>query len=85
MTADEIMARLAPIFRATFGDENLTLHPAMAARDVEGWDSAKMVTIILAVEDEFSIRMRSRDVDALRSVGDFVALIGRLASASRPA
>ena len=57
----------------------------MAARDVEGWDSAKMVTIILAVEDEFSIRMRSRDVDALRSVGDFVALIGRLASASRPA
>jgi len=84
MTADDILARLTPIFRTTFDDESLTLHPAMAARDVEGWDSAKMVTIILAVEDEFSIRMRSRDIDALRSVGDFVTLIGRLASASRP-
>jgi acyl carrier protein len=85
MTTDDILARLTPIFRATFGDERLTLHPEMAARDVEGWDSAMMVTIILAVEDEFSIRMRSRDIDALRSVGDFVTLIGRLASASRPA
>jgi acyl carrier protein len=85
MTNDDILARLTPIFRATFGDESLTLHPAMTARDVEGWDSAKMVTIILAVEDEFSIRMRSRDIDALRSVGDFVTLIRRLASASRPA
>ena len=85
MTTENILARLTPIFRATFGDESLTLHPAMTARDVEGWDSAKMVTIILAVEDEFSIRMRSRDIDALRSVGDFVTLIGRLAAASGPA
>jgi acyl carrier protein len=34
-----------------------------------------MVYLILAVEDRFEIRMRGREIDALRCVGDWVRLI----------
>jgi len=47
----------------------------MKARDIPSWDSAKMVMLILAVEESFDVRFRSREIDALRSVGDWVRLI----------
>ena len=84
MTPDEVTERLTRIFRAVFADDALVLRPSMTARDVEGWDSAKMVTLILEVEDAFNIRLRGRDIDALRSVGDFEALIGRLVARNGP-
>ncbi len=77
MTEAEIYAALTPIFRETLAAPSLTLRSDMTARDVEGWDSLKMVMIIMAVEERFDIRMQTRDMDALRCVGDFVALIGR--------
>ncbi len=49
----------------------------MTAKDVEGWDSLKMVIIIMAVEERFDIQMRTSEMDALRCVGDFISLIER--------
>jgi acyl carrier protein len=34
-----------------------------------------MVLLVLAVEERFEIRMRSREIDALRCVGDWAKLI----------
>jgi acyl carrier protein len=76
MTEADIYATLTEIFHDCFDDKSIVLSAATSARDIEGWDSAKMVYLILAVEERFAIRMRSREIDALRCVGDWVRLIG---------
>jgi acyl carrier protein len=75
MSEAEIYRRLTLIFRDVFDNPTIVLRPQTSARDIKGWDSARMVAIILAVEDMFQFEMRSREVDRLRCVGDFVALI----------
>jgi acyl carrier protein len=83
MTASDILSDLTAIFRDCFDDETIVLLPSTSARDIPGWDSAKMVLLILAVEERFEIRMRSREIDALRCVGDWVKLIEACRSVSR--
>ena len=75
MTEEQIFAGLTEIFHEAFGDETIVLHNDTTATDVPGWDSIKMVAIILAVEAHFSVRLRAREIDQLKSVGDFVRLI----------
>ena len=75
MTEDEIYNRLNEVFRVSFGNQSIALQPQTTAADVNGWDSTRMILLILAVEAKFGIRIRNREVDALRSVGDFVKLI----------
>jgi acyl carrier protein len=71
----EIYAELTEIFHEAFDDDGIVLQPEMTAADIAGWDSVKMVTIIIAVEEKFDIKMRSRDIDRMKCVGDFVELI----------
>jgi acyl carrier protein len=75
MSETEIYQKLTAMFREFFDDPTIVLRPETSARDIDGWDSAKMVTIILAVEDVFGFQARSHEIDRLRCVGDFVALI----------
>jgi acyl carrier protein len=75
MTPAEILSELTGIFRDCFDDPAIAIEATTTARDIPAWDSAKMVMLILAVEERFNVRMRSRDIDALRCVGDWVRLI----------
>lgn len=75
MTSEEVYAQLNQVFQEVFFDESLTVSAATTAADVPGWDSFKMVSLILEIESKFGIRLRSRDVDGLKCVGDFVNLI----------
>lgn len=75
MSEADILKILTDIFRLNFDDAAIVLRPATTARDIAGWDSAKMVMLILAVEEHFGLTFRSREIDALRSIGDWVALI----------
>ncbi len=71
------------IIRSVLGNEVLDLSPATTAKDVPGWDSLKQVMIIIGVEEKFGIRLSSREIDNLRNVGDFIALMdGKTASAN---
>jgi acyl carrier protein len=75
VTEREIYAGLTNIFHEAFGDDSIVLHSTTTAKDVPGWDSIKMVAIIIAVEAHFAIRLRAREIDQLQSVGDFVRLL----------
>ena len=72
MIEDEVYA----IIRDVLLNDDLVLTPETSAADVEGWDSVQQVSIILAVEAHFGIRLKSREIDRLRNVGDFVRVIG---------
>ena len=43
--------------------------------DIPKWDSFKYVDIILRVEESMGIRIRSREANKLRNVGEMVTLI----------
>jgi len=76
MTGDaEILAALTSIFREVFADDRLAIAPGTTPDDVPGWDSAKTVALIVAIEERFGIRMRTSELDRLDSVADFVAVV----------
>lgn len=77
MTEENIYTRLNDIFREIFANDSIVLQPHTTARDIDGWDSGRMIDIIMATEEAFSLRFTAREVDSLRQVSDFVAAIAR--------
>jgi acyl carrier protein len=81
MTESDVYAFLKQTFKAVFGREDIPLGPALTARDVVGWDSLKQVEIALALEEEYGIRLRTRDLNNCANVGELVALVERVRAA----
>ncbi len=74
-TDAEIYAALNEIFADVFMRDDLTLAPALTAKDVPGWDSFKQIEIIMATEERYNIKFNTRELDSLLSVGDLVKVI----------
>ena len=75
MDQPEIYERLNRIFIQVLGDDQIVLKPTTTAEDVPGWDSFNHVNIIVGAEMEFGIKFNASELEDLRNVGDFVALI----------
>jgi acyl carrier protein len=73
-TEAEIYQALSEIFQDVF-QRDIPLRPELTARDVTGWDSFKQIEIIMAVEERFALRLTTRELDSLLSVGDLVRVI----------
>jgi acyl carrier protein len=72
---DQITARLTQIFRSVFDDDSITLHDEMTADDLEDWDSQSHITLVVACEKEFGLRMTPAEVGRLKNVGEMVKLL----------
>lgn len=77
MTDAEILDTLNDIFRDILDDEDIELTPETTAQDVADWDSANHINIIVSAEMRFGVKFSSGDVERMKNVGDFVALIRR--------
>lgn len=77
-----ILAVLAQVLRDVFKRDDIEVHPGLTAADVVGWDSMKHVEIILALQEKFGIRIRTRDVADVWDVGGLVAVVQRKLSAA---
>jgi acyl carrier protein len=55
--------------------DDIVLTPETTAADLEEWDSYKQVDIIIATEDKYNIKLSTREIDSLASIGDLVRLI----------
>ena len=75
MTEAEITAGFTEIVREALDNDGVELRPETTAAEVKGWDSVAMVAIIVAVEQRFSVRLRSKEIDKVACVGDMVSLI----------
>jgi acyl carrier protein len=75
MEESAIYQKLTGIFRDVFDDETLVLRPDMTAEDVEDWDSANHINIVVATEAAFGIKFKSAEIEELKNVGEFVAMI----------
>lgn len=76
----KIYTELTEIFHDVFMREDISLRPNLTADDVEGWDSFKMIEIIMGVEERFQVKFSTKELDNLSNVGDLVRAIGEKAS-----
>jgi acyl carrier protein len=75
MATDEIYAKLHEIFADIFLRDDIELTATTTAADVEGWDSFRMIEIVLAVQEQFGIKLHTKELDNLKNVGDLVTII----------
>src|SRR5258708_2393957 len=73
----EIYGDLAEIFHDVFMRDDIKLSPGLTAKGVQGWDSFKQIEIIMACEEKWGIKFNTRELDALRSVGDLATMVGK--------
>ncbi len=71
----EVLEELTDLFREIFVKDEIVLAPQTSAADLPGWDSMKHIEIVIAIEQKYGVRFSSRQVEALRSVGDLVIAI----------
>ena len=55
--------------------DDLVLTPELTAKQVQGWDSFKQIEIIMASEEKWGIKFNTRELDALRCVGDLAKMV----------
>lgn len=75
MDIAEIYHRLTDLFRELFADDSIALTPEMTANDIEGWDSFNHISVIVAVETRFGVKMTTSEIEHLANVGALVAAI----------
>jgi acyl carrier protein len=75
MTETQLYAALTEIFQIVLMRDELLLTPELSAKDVPGWDSFKQIEILIATEQRFGIRISTREVDRLKTVGDLAAVV----------
>jgi acyl carrier protein len=73
----KIYADLTEIFNDVFMRDDMKLTPELSAKDVAGWDSFKQIEIMVSVEERFGIKLNTREIDALRNVGDLADVIAK--------
>jgi acyl carrier protein len=75
MQTDEIYQKLTDLFRELFADDTIVLTPQATADDIDGWDSFTHISVIVAVETRFGVKMTTAEIERLANVGALVAAI----------
>ena len=72
MERNEILKRVEEIFREELEQEDLVLSDETTADDVDGWDSLSHVQLVAAMEEDFGIEFKSREILSWDNVGDLI-------------
>jgi acyl carrier protein len=75
MTEAEVKDKLTSIFRDVFEDDSIVVQNDLTATDVERWDSLSHIDMIVRVEEDFQIRLSTREVTGMKRVGDLIQAI----------
>jgi len=66
----DILPELTEVFRTVFDDPELELRPEMTAQDIYGWDSLSNMTLMMAIELKFKLKITPDEQMHFRNVGD---------------
>jgi acyl carrier protein len=75
-----IRERLNQVFQDVFDDDSIEIFDAMTAADLDEWDSLSHITLVLAVEKEFGLRLNAAQVGTLKNVGEMISLLAQRAT-----
>ena len=66
---DKLLNRVESIFKTVLSEEQASgFTPSASMDDIDGWDSLNFLSIIMGIENEFSIRIDGLDAAAMTSV-----------------
>jgi acyl carrier protein len=71
------LLQLSSIFQEVFDDPTLSVGEDTCSEDLEAWDSVAQVKLVLAIEEEFAVRLTSDDLTNIHTVGDFISAIAK--------
>lgn len=72
---NNIINRLTEVFRDVFDDDSIVISPSTTSNDIEDWDSIEHINLIGAVEDEFGLRFKMKEVSGMKNVGEMINII----------
>lgn len=79
MKKEELMKKIQEIFADVFGDSSIEINENTNADDIEAWDSLTNISILAAVQDEFSVSFEIDEIVAMKNVGEMVeAIMGKM-------
>jgi acyl carrier protein len=70
-----ISDRFKKVILNELGLEDWEINDDTIANQVQGWDSLKHINIILSLEEEYSIRLKSLEVLKCKKIGDLQNLV----------
>lgn len=77
MNKSDIMKRLMDVFRDVFDDDSIVINESTTSADIEDWDSIEHINLIDAVEDEFGLRFKMKEVSGMKNVGEMIDIISQ--------
>jgi acyl carrier protein len=72
---DEILSRINVLIRDVFDEDDLVVHNDTIAEDVDAWDSANHIRLMIAIMEEFHIEFKGSEIAAPENVGELVELV----------
>ena len=59
----------------SFDNDEIVVIRETTADDIDDWDSLEHINLIAAVEKEFDIRFKMKEVSSMKNVGEMVDII----------
>ena len=78
MTREEVFERLNKVLQEVFDDETIEVNDDTTSEDIDDWDSFEHINLIVAVEEEFSIKIPMGKVVTMKNVGEMADIILQL-------
>lgn len=75
MNREDLLYRLNEVFRDVFDDNKICVDEYTTADDIEDWDSLEHINLIGAVEQEFKMRFKMKEVSSMKNVGEMIGII----------
>lgn len=75
MSNNELWKRLTDVFRDVFDDSKLKIDEHTTAGDIEDWDSLEHINLIDAIEHEFRMKFKMREVSGMKNAGEMADII----------
>ena len=75
MDRNMIIEKLTEVFRDVFDDESIVINENTTSSDIEEWDSIEHINLIGAVEEEFKLRFKMKEVSGMKNVGEMIDII----------
>ena len=71
----QIRVKLNGVFQEVFDDNTIQVFDEMTAKDIQEWDSLMHITLVVATEKEFNLRLNASEIGKLENVGAMIDLI----------
>jgi len=72
---EHIKARLNEVFCDVFEDESIIISDETTANDIEEWDSLSHISLVIAVQAAFAVKMSVAEIAGFKNVGSMIDLL----------